>query len=412
MRRSHGFGFLCRGATVLVVALVGITPGTVTGQTPIDLRNFAPRNIGVAIARSNLRNISMLPPMTNPVYSWEFDPTLEVYAKQRDDIGSGMVVAPHFTRKGGVSVAVAFAYYRLDELGGEDSSSIVASVPSDRFNPDSRPINLGLATKVHTDVYVTRFTGRYTILDKLDVGIEVPLVAVDVDSQFLVQLLEPGEFGNFLRRGVDRRSVGNETLIDAKLNQIDLPDGFNEGTNFDFGNVVLDAKMGFETGVPGLDLGVQGGFRLPTANEERFTGFESTSFRGVLLASYRVKRFGFYLNGGYEQDFETNILSNGIVGASVTFSPITPLLLEFGMRGNFYVKDIDLYESERFGIVLPGSRVVAGSSDLGTNEVNLAGGVRYNPVGDLSLSVYVSGPVTSDGYRSDTAVFMSADYSL
>ena len=80
------------------------------------------------------------------------------------------------------------------------------------------------------------------------------------------------------------------------------------------------------------------------------------------------------------------------------------------MNGAFYVQDIDLYNSSKFGVVLPGTTIVAGSSNLGKNEVNAGGGLRLNPVGDLSLSLYATTPVTDDGYRAGEIIAASVDY--
>lgn len=376
----------------------------------MPISQFAPTNIDVAVARSILQTVSQLPPVTNVGLSYQYDPQLDTFVAAKGSLGSGMVPAARFARKGSITGVLSFAYFGLDEFDGEDSASIVVNVPSDRFNPNSPKFDLGVASRVTTDVYVARLAGRYTVLDNMDVGLTLPLLVTNVSSRYLVQQLQgQQEISRFVNRGVNSPDVGN-TLIDAPLNEIGTPGGFNDGTNFNTGNMVLDTKYGIPLDTPDFGLGFQVELRLPTASESRFTGTETTSLRGLFLANWQSQIVGAYLAAGYEQDFSTDVLSNGSVAASITAQVTDYLLLEGGMNGAFYVKDLDLYDSSKFGAVLPGTTIVAGSSNLGSNEVNAGGGLRLNPGGDLSLSIYATTPVTDAGYRAGEVIAASVDY--
>ncbi|MEW6273170.1 MAG: hypothetical protein AB1689_28155 [Thermodesulfobacteriota bacterium] len=377
---------------------------------PIPISEFAPRNVDLAVARSILQTVSQLPPVTNVGLSYRYDPELDTYVAVRDDLGSGMVPSARFARKGSFTSIVSFAWFELDDFAGQDSTAVVVDVPADRFNPEGQRLTLGVAARVKTEVYVVRLAGRYTFLDNMDVGLTLPLIITDVTSRYLVQQLQgQGEIDQFARLGVRSPDVGN-TLIDTRLNRIAFPGGFNEGTNFDFGNMVLDTKYGFPLELEDVAMGAQLELRLPTASQARFTGTDSTSLRALLLASYQSEVLGFYLAGGYEQDFSTDVLSNGSISASLTAQILPALLAEVGMNANFYRKDIDLFDSNRFAVVLPSTRIVAGSSQLGTKEVNFGGGIRFNPVSDLSVSAYATTPVSDDGYRPGEIVAVSLDY--
>jgi len=380
-------------------------------QQFIPASTFAPINLGAALARENLRNLSLLPPVSNPGVSWELDPALDTYVPRHEEISSGIIDAPRFNRKGGLSLAVSFAYYHLDQLDGEDSTAVVVRAPSDRFNPQSTPVNLGIATQAKADVTLTRFSARYTLLDRLDFGIAIPLVTVDVRTRFVEQNLSGGQIGQFVHDGTKSPNNGN-TLIDRHLNGVDFPGSFNEGLNFDVGNIILDSKWGWAPPVQGLTLGVLGALRLPSGSESHFTGTDTTSLKGVAMLDYEMHEFAFYLNGGYEYDFDQQQLSNGIVGGSVAYRPRSRVVLETGVRANFYQKDIDLYDSSKFAQSVPGTQVIAGNSKLGVNEATIIGGARFNAYENLTGSLYLSGPITPDGFRSDVALFLSVDYSL
>jgi hypothetical protein len=386
---------------------------TCAAAQPIPIRDFAPVNVGQAIARENLRTISQLPPVTNLSFVYKYDPAIDSYVSQRDDLGSGMVVASRFNRKGGFALMFSFAYYRLDQFDGKDSVALVVNVPTDRFNPASPRVDIGIAARTTADVTVSRFSGRYSILDNWDVGLSVPLVSVDVQSRYKVQALSgPGAVQDFVAGGVATPDRGGNTLLDTQLNRLDLPDGFREGQNLDVGNIDLDSKVGLDSGVPGLNLGVQANLRLPTANESRFTGVESTSIRGLLLADYHVRNFGFYFNGGYDHDFGDKFMSNAQVSGSVTLKPHRLVILETGIQANFYDSAVDVFDSGALARTQPGTVIVAGGSALGKNEVNIGGGVRFAPIGDLSVSAYVSAPLNDAGYRADGIFSLALDYPL
>ena len=395
-------------AAIASIGMFGLAPRA--SAQPIPISQFAPTNIDIAVARTILQTVSQLPPVTNVGLSYQYDPQLDTFVAAKGSLGSGMVPAARFARKGSITGVLSFAYFGLDQFDGEDSASVVVNVPSDRFNPNSPKYNLGVSSRVTTDVYVARLASRYTVLDNMDVGLTLPLIITRVNSRYVVQQLQgQQEIGRFVNRGVNSPDVGN-TLIDAPLNEIALPGGFNDGTNFNTGNMVIDSKYGIPLGTPDFGLGFQVELRLPTASESRFTGTDSTSLRGLFLANWQSEIFGAYLAAGYEQDFSTDVLSNGSVAASVTAQVTEYLLLEGGMNGAFYVKDIDLYDSSKFGSVLPGTTIVAGSSNLGKNEVNAGGGLRLNPVGDLSVSLYATTPVNDSGYRPQEVIAASVDY--
>jgi len=405
--RRPGAGWWAFLGMVAAFAVLGAGPAA---AQPIPISQFAPTNIDVAVARTILQTVSQLPPVTNVGLSYQYDPQLDTFVPRKGSLGSGMVPAARFASKGSFTGVVSFAYFGLDQLDGRDSSAVVVNVPTDRFNPNGTRYDLGVATRVTTDVYVTRLAGRYTFLDNMDVGLTLPLVVSSVNSRYVVQQLQgQGEIGQFARLGTNAPDLGN-TLIDTSLNRINIPGGFNDGSNFDVGNMVLDTKYGVPLDSEDFGLGFQVELRLPTASESRFTGTDTTAMRGLVLANWQSEILGAYFAGGYEQDFSTDKLSYGSVAASITAQVLEYLLLEVGMNAAFYLDDIDVFDSSKFGVVLPSTTIVAGDSKLGTNEVNFGGGLRLNPVADLSLSLYATMPVTDDGYRPGEVLAASLDY--
>lgn len=407
-------------AAVLFLLLVVARSPAWAQSFPQSISNFAPKNIDLAIAREVLRTVSELPPVTNVGIAWVYDPQLDAFVPERDNLGSGMVSTARFNRKGSFSALVSFAYFALDEFDGKDSTVVVVDVPADNFvpGPTSPRLTKGIAASVDTEIFVARLAGRYTILDRLDVGLSLPLIVAHTDSTYRAQALQNGDqsqIASFTRNGT-RSPIDADTLVpNVALNRLDrtaLPEGFNEGSNFDAGNLVLDSKIGFDTGRDDVSLGAQVELRLPTATETRFTGTDTTSLRGLLLASYQSRVLGIYFSGGYEQDFSTEVLSNGSLSASLVARVLPRLNVEVGMNANFYREGIDLFDSGKFQQVLPSTAIVAGDPELGSDEVSFGGGIRFNPFADLAVSAYATMPVNDDGYRPGSVVAVSLDYPL
>jgi hypothetical protein len=403
-----------RGGTfgvVLGAAMLTMASAAGAQSFPVQPQVFAPTNIGLAAAQAILRTVSQLPPVTNVGLRFRYDPALDTYVAVGDDLGSGMVPAARFAPPGTLTGIVSFAYFGLTDFAGNDSASLVVNEPSDRFRPNSPRVNVGLATRVVTDVYVTRLAGRYTIIDQLDVGLTLPLIVSSVKSSYLVQRLNgQDEIDQFARRGIGTPDVGGNTLIPPTSLNRGIVDNFMEGTNFDTGNMVLDVKYGLPLDLENVSLGTQVELRLPTGSESHFTGIDSTSLRGLLLASYQASLLGVYFAGGYEQDFSTQVLSNGYVAASLTANVWTRTLAEVGMNANFYQKAIDVFDSKRIPVVEPSAQVLVNNSNLGTDQVNFGGGVRVNPWQRLVVSAYATVPVTDAGYRPANVLALSMDY--
>lgn len=397
----------CLCALTLLAGLLGAAPPALAQQVapPFPARLTAPVNLDTAVARATLQTLSQLPPVTNVGYGFEYDPDLGTFVRSRQGLASGMVPMARFNREGGFAGIVSFAYFNLNQFNGEDSSSFA-------MRPLGAPGNVavGVSTRVATEVYAVRLAGRYTLLEKWDIGFSVPLLTVRTASQFRSQAIRPAQVPSFLAQGTNFPVNGN-TLINAPLNQVDFPGSFNEGWNFDVGNVTLDTKWGLPIDSDEFAAGILGEVRLPTGSQDRFTGSDSTGLRVLLLASWQGEQFGAAFAGGYEQDFTTDVLSNGSVAASVSYRPAQVVLFELGMNANFYLQDLSLYNLGAIRGAFPGIQIF-NDTGLGTNEVNFGGGARYNLFDDVVLSAYGSFPVTDDGYRPEWVGSVSVDYAF
>ena len=147
MRSARSSG--TRSIVVAVVASVGMLGLAARADAqPIPINQFAPTNIDIAVARTILQTVSQLPPVTNVGLSYQYDPQLDTFVARKGSLGSGMVPAARFARKGSITGVLSFAYFGLDQFDGEDSSSVVVNVPSDRFNPNSPKYDLGISSRV------------------------------------------------------------------------------------------------------------------------------------------------------------------------------------------------------------------------------------------------------------------------
>ena len=102
MRSARSSG--TRTIVFAVVASVGLLGLTARADAqPIPINQFAPTNIDIAVARTILQTVSQLPPVTNVGLSYQYDPQLDTFVARKGSLGSGMVPAARFARKGSIT---------------------------------------------------------------------------------------------------------------------------------------------------------------------------------------------------------------------------------------------------------------------------------------------------------------------
>ena len=268
--------------------------------------------------------------------------------------------------------------------GLDGSPRVSPPVPTEDANPafegDLVEARLSLRAKTQT----AAFFGSYGLTDRLDIGIAVPIVSVELDATMESTLERLATSGNpsihsFAAAGAsaspDRR-VASERAEASGL-----------------GDIVLRAKLS-ALQRPGGGLALGGDVRLPTGDEDELLGTGATQFRPYLIYSEDFGRIAPHINLGYT--FSSGSLSADLARFSLGDEVPSPIETAPGA-----------YETVFAGAT---PTEVATSLEV-PDEVNYTVGVVVNAHPRLSLSFDAIGRTLLDVNRFDS-VTRSFDYRL
>lgn len=142
---------------------------------------------------------------------------------------------------------------------------------------------VGLALQVGIDV--TSFFATYGLTDRIDVGVMVPLVHTSLQARADAQIHPFGSTAVHFFTGTAQTPGLQSTSATF-------------GSSTGLGDIGLRAKFNLASGEQ-FAVGVMGDLRLPTGDEDNFTGAGAASARALLLTSARFGDFSPHLNVGY-----------------------------------------------------------------------------------------------------------------
>jgi hypothetical protein len=145
-------------------------------------------------------------------------------------------------------------------------------------------IELGLDLRIDAEIYA--FNATFGVLDWLDVGIAVPVVALSIDGASRARIIpsqvdEPAHFF-----GGSQASPILEATTTTR------------GSTSGIGDVAARTKVRFLDGEV-TDLAMLGEVRLPTGRVEDFLGSGEASVRGLFIGSATLGDFSPHVNFGY-----------------------------------------------------------------------------------------------------------------
>ncbi|HEX6533392.1 MAG TPA: hypothetical protein VF041_02275 [Gemmatimonadaceae bacterium] len=136
------------------------------------------------------------------------------------------------------------------------------------------------------DVDVTSFYVAYGLLDRLDVGLVVPLVSTQVEGHSTAQIIPfGGPTATHFFAGTPENPVLSATRSTT-------------GSSFGLGDVAVRLKLNVRQS-PRTSVSLFGDARLPTGGEDDLLGSGSFSARGLAVFSARFGTFAPHLNAGY-----------------------------------------------------------------------------------------------------------------
>jgi hypothetical protein len=371
-------------------------------------------------------------------FTYSFDPTLGTFKRSTSSFGPSFAERATTVGRRRFGAGMTYQHTRYNRLEGqslEDGSikfylrhreccqsatppatGTVETPNGTRLNPffEGDVIEAALSVKVTTDT--AAFFATYGATDRLDIGIAVPIVRVDLDARVLatVQRLATSAIPNihtFVR--------GDPTATTSELR--------SQGRSTGLGDVVLRGKYRLLDWAGGGGLALATDVRLPTGDADDLRGGAAQG-KFYVVASRSGDRLGQHVNVGYtfsgsvgRGDSRLGDLPdelNYAAGAEYVLHPKVTVIGDLVGRSLRDASRLTL-ESKTFEFVqTTGGPVMSAQFNEfeptrgGLNLLFGTGGVKFNPMGNLLISGSVLFPLTDGGLRNRVTTTIGIDYSF
>lgn len=287
-----------------------------------------------------------------------------------------------------------------------------------RFDPffEGDLIQTSLSLKARTDSTV--FFGNYGLTHRLDVGVAVPLVRVELDATLVATILRLATEGVPIHTFEPGNVAASERTFRAS------------GSATGLGDIVLRSKYRFAGGT-GAALAGAVDVRLPTGDRDNLLG-AGPQTKVFLIASTNSERWGQHVNLGYS--FASGQLSAvAPLGASAVDVPDE---INYTAGVEFVAESRVTIIGDVVGRVLqdagrltprlktfefvPGDGQPVSTAQFEEFEPRAGNlhvvfgtvGVKYNPFGSLLINASVLVPLTNAGLRSRVGAVIGIDYAF
>ena len=321
-------------------------------------------------------------------FSWTFDPNLGTFNRVSESFGPVFAERALTVGRNRVNVGVNVQRATFDHLGDRSladgdiktyfGSVVPAGAPvSQVFIEDSLALNVSTTT---VGLFAT-----YGVTSRLDVGVAIPIVNVDMDARFTS------------RFGVDDE-LDPEPFFEGEAVQ---------GSASGIGDIVLRGKyIVWPAEGGGVAAGVD--FRLPTGDEENWLGVAGSQTKIYVAASTAYGRLSPHFNFGYtfsgessaakDDDVPVFAPANEVTYAGGVDASLTPRLTIVGdLLGRTLLDFGDLEDQPSiFGASFP---ELAFREEGNLNLLLGSIGVKYNVLGSSLVSLNVLFPLNDSGLR-------------
>ncbi len=418
------FGQVNTGFVAVVTIEGGGNPGTFISDAGAGLSGSFNPSGALGGLNSQIASQFQKTPLGSTVaaFTFEFDPTLNVVERSTEGLGPLLSERADTTGKGQLNVAFAVTHVDFDVFEGEDIDDIPVQLggtnPSNLSpgnaaylggaglaNPTSSfslgggasipftdggggvwngngitgvhnaPFTSGSlslqdpVTRLDLNVEVDAFALflNYGVTERIDVGVVIPVLRVDVDAAVEVSGLRDGATGA-------AQSV-------RRVSESDSSTGL--------GDVIVRAKARvLET--EWFDLAVRGDLTLPTGDEDNFRGFGDPALGGMVILSKDFGRFEVHSNAAFsyrvnehtESSFRYNIGASWAVHERVTLS-------------------VDFLESRKFN-----------DNGIGDKLTSAATGIKFNPFDRFVVSLNALWRLNDEGLRADVIPTVAVEYTF
>ena len=322
-------------------------------------------------------------------FTFALDASLGTFVRTTETLGPLFAERAQTLGRGKLNVHGSYTFFKYDEFSGDDLGKLqvtarhqpdVIGLPDvrEQFEQDIISINVDLDIRVQ----IFAMAATYGLTDRLDIGIFVPLVHVDMEVKSVAQIIVSPE--NTLFSGVH--------FFDPAL---ESPNDSASGQATGLGDIVLRAKyLLLKSDM--VDIAGEMLVKLATGDEKDFLGTGDTTVRPFLILSrtfsdvlVRQLTITPHLNIGYE--FNLDYDAQNAVEYVVGFDAGTR---QFVVASEFI-----------------GSHELNGDG-LGDHILTASIGVKWNPWKQLLLITNAQFPLNDAGLRSQLILTFGAEYSF
>ena len=350
-------------------------------------------------------------------FTYRFDPDLGVLVRTTDSFGPVYTERADTIGKGRFAFGINYSAFTFDTIDGlalrdGDLKLVFTHAPVSSFVAGD-VITADLRLKLTTNI--TAFVFTYGLVDAVDLGVVVPLVKVDMQTQSTaaVQRLATGLCCTTIHQFVGGGSSATTT---------------QSGSASGLGDVLARAKFRVLRGSAGA-MAILADARLPTGEERDLLGAGTTQVTGALVGSLHFSPVSLHANGGYTWVAPKNgvkVVPDQIVynfGLDVTAHPRLTFSAEVVGRvvrstqrvfidSHTYTADrpsADQTSSSTFSQDFP--RLVV-SPVMNDNRLSGSVGVKINPVGNVLVTLNGLFPLTNKGLKDKFTPLVGIDYSF
>jgi hypothetical protein len=349
-------------------------------------------------------------------FSYEFDPSLGVLTRPTQSFGSVYTERPFTVGRGKYNLGLSFAQFSYDEMDGlglRDGDLELVFLHEDaagdgRTSPYFEGDFVAAKLFVDLDVNVATLSATYGVADRLDVGLVVPIVDVNLDVTTFAEVLpiatgdDTHIFSNGTSQRTARRGGSANGVGDISLRARWLPGSF---------------------GPDDFRAGLTGEVRFPTGDEENLLGTGATQARGSVLFSQPFGRMSLHGLGGIS--VATDDLPYEVqyaLGADWSVDPKLTLAFDVLGRSIAEQSEIDVADENYVYNAATDGSVVLASVDLPTlavdgeqtsrNELSASIGFKLNVGGTFLLTANGIVPLNDIGLRDKFSTLVGVDYSF
>ena len=315
-------------------------------------------------------------------FTFSFDPLLGTFLRTTETLGPLFAERAPTLGRGKFNFNAAFTFFKYDSFNGERLNNLHVDAlhqpdvipPNDErtsFELDTIRINFDIDIRVR----IFSLVATYGVTERLDVGILMPIVNVDMRVKSHAEIITS--------------PTNPFPAVHTFVGGPESPDDHASGSATGVGDVVLRAKYYL---LKSEVIDVAGALltKLATGSHGDFLGTGTTTIRPFLILSRTL--FGIltpHLNLGYEFNLDR--------GSQSTVE---------------YVIGFDLGTSRlTFAGELLGSYAPSGDGS-GDHILTASMGVKWNPWKQLLVSANAQVPVNRSGLRSDLILTFGAEYSF